>query len=156
MNHRRNNPIRINVNDDEIVILFLNLLCREPFLETFYFADAVAPPIPIPHGKKGTRQRAALARLNSDEFHLRNHSGDRRFTDVTLEITRIEIFRKYHEPNHGNMNVDCCLLIENILHQINQIRQEQNQHQLVQEEAVQARYACTILHINLINTIIIC
>ena len=112
MNHRRNNPIRINVNDDEIVMLFLNLLCREPFLETFYFADAVAPPIPIPHGQKGTRQRAALARLNSDEFHLRNHSGDRRFTDVTLEITRIEIFRKYHEPNHGNMNVDCCLLIK--------------------------------------------
>jgi hypothetical protein len=134
----RNQPVTLMMTDDNI-LFFLTLLTRHPFIETFYYSNKLSDPFPVPHGQKNVRISNALNRLNIEEFHLRNGSVGRRWTEDTIEAARKEIFRRYESDNHGGLNEECCQILDRVMLDIEAIRIVHNGELVAQEQAAQAR-----------------
>jgi hypothetical protein len=88
MAHRQQ-PCRL-MDHDDLRLLFLQSLSHEPFIDTFYYGRSFN--VNIPYGQKAQREMNALARLNTLDFHHRNHSDGRMWTIVTVEAARVSIF----------------------------------------------------------------
>jgi hypothetical protein len=137
--HHRQLPVNLIMNDD-IIHYFLTLLTHHPFIDTFYYSNKVTNPFPVPHGQKNVRVSNALMRLNVEEFHLRNGTVGRRWTEDTMESARREIFRRFESENHGGLNEECCQIMDQIMLDIDAIRVAQVGEQAAEEAAAQARY----------------
>jgi hypothetical protein len=135
---RRQQPVFLLMKDD-LILYFFTLLSHHPFIDTFYYSNKVTNPYPVPHGQKNIRVNNALTRLNIEEFHQRNGTAGRRWTEDTLESARREIFRRYEAPNHGLLSEECCQLMDRILLDIDAIRDAQAGEQAAEEVAAQAR-----------------
>ena len=88
---RRNFPCSLQRNCQH---LFLTLLSREPFTDAFYYSSFLPNGIRPPNGLKQVKVTNALARLNTIEFHDRNGTVGRLWTEVTMEATRLHLFNE--------------------------------------------------------------
>jgi hypothetical protein len=104
LNLRRLRPCTLH---NECQHLFLTVLSQHPFIETFYYGSTLPNQVRCPAGQKGIRLTNALARLNTDDFHRRNGSLGRPWSEATIEVARLRLFAQYALPEHGNMTAEC-------------------------------------------------
>jgi hypothetical protein len=133
---RRNLPCSLQRNCQH---LFLTLLSREPFTDAFYYSSFLPNGIRPPNGLKQVKVTNALARLNTIEFHDRNGTVGRLWTEVTMEATRLRLFNEYFQEHHGTLDEDCQQVIQVILNAHNAIRAVDQDNHVAQEHANEAR-----------------
>jgi hypothetical protein len=125
---------------DECQHLFLTVLSQHPFLETFYYGPTLPNAVRCPQGQKGIRLANTLARLNTEDFHIRNGSLGRPWSENTVEAARLRLFAQYALPGNGNMSEECCAVMENIFESANAIRRVDDGDAEQQAAANDARY----------------
>ena len=133
---RRNLPCSLQMNCRH---LFSTLLSLEPFIETFYYGASLPNGFRPPHGLKEVRVANALARLNTEEFHVRNRSEGRVWSEATMEAARSRMFEEYRQVGHENLNVDCQEIIQVILNAAEAIRLVDENNQAAVNQANEVR-----------------